>query len=499
MARSPDVLQDPTPLDSPRVDVRVRIAWLLRVSRAAGRDGTPLSVTEMAHRLKEQGIPASAPSVSGWETGRVTPGSGVLEAYERVLGREPGSLRGAGDMIRRIDTRDRARPPAAIAHLSTVDRATDRVMGPRPTGMDWLHFGEAAIGVRPGLPRRVVRPLADQLVSELSRSVFTAYVTRYEALALLRCGQYAGPVLDAVRAYVSEPGSQVVVEAMSAAAELADPACLRWLLGHLVDDDPQRARGAALGLENLLTAGGLGVRAWSHAVDPFVTAYNAHADEDPRRAQLSALWRALPPPVRAQIAPQLRRPLDPLPRPWDSDRHQGELAFCGQLAARVCDAVGVGRQPLLERLLFEAAFDFRYARSWTGKLLLMAVPFRDVLAAEVAAAADDHPDLVVRQATAGLLVALGGTESARVATSWLDSGDPELVGPALVTLAHAGEPVDGGRLSGLLDADDPIGRRALYHAGMTGHPALTPLAEDVGHRLREGAGWWRRHGRAVTA
>lgn len=498
MARSPDVLHDPTPLDSPRVDVRVRIAWLLRVSRAAGADGVPLSVTEMAHRLKEQGIPASAPSVSGWETGRVAPGSAVLEAYERVLGREPGSLRGAGDMIRRIDTRDRVRPPSTLAHLAVVDRATDRVMVTRPTGMDWLHFGETAVAVRPGLPRRLVRPLADQLVSELSRSVFTAYVTRYEALALLRCGQYAGPALDAVRDYVAEPGNQVVVEAMSVAAEHADPACLRWLLGHLGSGDAQRARGAALGLENLVAAGGLGVRAWSSAVAPFVAAFNTYADDDSRRDQLSTLWRALPTPVRTRIAPDLRRPLDPVPRPWDTERHHLELAFCEQLAARVCDAAGIRRQPMLARLLFEAAFDFRYPRSWTGKLLLMAVPFRGVLAGEVAAAADDHPDAVIRQATAGLLVALGGDESSRVAATWLDSDDPELVGPALVTLAHAGEPIPGGRLHGLLDADDPIGRRALYHAGMTGHPALTRLEADSGHRLRDGAAWWLRHGPAVT-
>jgi hypothetical protein len=33
---------------------------------------------------------------------------------------------------------------------------------------------------------------------------------------------------------------------------------------------------------------------------------------------------------------------------------------------------------------------------------------------------------------------------------------------------------------------------------MTGHPVLTRLAEDGDHLLREGATWWRRHGRAVT-
>src|SRR6478735_1965375 len=140
MARSPDVLEDPTPLDSPRLDVRVRVAWLLRMSLAAGIDGEALSVTEMAHRLKDLGISASAPSVSGWETGRVAPGTAVLEAYEAVLGREPGMLRGAVDMVRRTHGHGH-RGVVTMPGLADLDRLTERVLGSRrPTGLDWLHF-----------------------------------------------------------------------------------------------------------------------------------------------------------------------------------------------------------------------------------------------------------------------------------------------------------------------------------------------------------------------
>ncbi|MFC4785118.1 helix-turn-helix domain-containing protein [Nocardioides sp. MAHUQ-72] len=502
MARTPDVLDDPTPLDSRDVDVRVRVAWLLRVSRAAGIDGTRVSVTEMAQRLKAHGIPASAPSVSGWETGRVSPGVGVLEAYEAVLGREPGTLRGAVDVIRRTYSRDRPRTAPTHVDLAGLDRVTERVLGARTTtGMDWLHFAEAAVAVSPGLPTRMLRPMLDRLVSELGRSVFTAYVTRYEALALLRCSQYATMVLDAIRRYVDEPGTQVVADCLTAVAERADAACLTLLAGYLTSDDPVRSRGAALGLQTFATVGGVPARAWSRLVEPFVSAVNEHLDDPTRQLQLSVLWGSLPAALRADIAPRLARRMAPVPtpRPWDVDRHDQELAFCAALADEVCDAADLRPQPLLARLLFEGLFDHRNTRNWTSMLLLMASPVRADLATRLAATTHDHEDAVVREACARLLMGLGHAESTRYATGLLDTGVPDLVAPALVALAHADAPVPHRTLAGLLTTPEPVDRRALYYAGMTGHRLLDVIAGDREHPLSQAARWWQGNGTIVTA
>ena len=70
--------------------------------------------------------------------------------------------------------------------------------------------------------------------------------------------------------------------------------------------------------------------------------------------------------------------------------------------------------------------------------------------------------------------------------------------PRWSTLAHNRSPVPADRINAFLAQPDPVGRRALYYAGMMGLPALRPIAEDPSHPLHEGAAWWRRHGSVVT-
>ena len=173
------------------------------------------------------------------------PSTAVVEGYERALGLEPGGLRGAVDMVRRTFGLG-GRPPPPPRTWRAMDRVAERVLDARPaSGAEWLHFCDAALAVRPGLPTRVMRPLVDRLVSETSRSVFTAYLTRYEGLALLRCGQYADLVLAALRDHIEEPGNQVVAEAMSLRRRARRPGrasrCSAAYLGS--DDAGLAARG----------------------------------------------------------------------------------------------------------------------------------------------------------------------------------------------------------------------------------------------------------------
>ena len=301
MARSPDVLDDPTPLDSPRVDVRVRVAWLLRMSRAAGVDGVALSVTEMARRLKDLGISASAPSVSGWETGRVAPGTGVLEAYEAVLGREPGhpaQRRRRGPPQSGHD-RSGPLPRTSEAGRPRPGRPTAVMGSRRATGLDWLHFCEAALAVRPGLPRRLMRR-PDRPPRERGRparcSPRTSPATRPSrssgAASTARWSSTRSATTSTSPASRSSPRPW----AWSPSAPTG-PACASCV-PHLTSEDPVMMRGAAVGLRNLASVGGLSPADWDHVVAPFVAAFNAHADDERQRRLLSNLWRALPSSVR---------------------------------------------------------------------------------------------------------------------------------------------------------------------------------------------------------
>ncbi len=501
MARSPDVLDDPTPFDASHVDVRVRIAWLFRTRRAFGIDGRSVSVTAMAGLLKEHGVPASAPSVSGWETGRVTPGAAVVEGYEAVLGCEPGSLRGAVDLVRRRFSDERPRTAAAVPALDDLEAVVDRVVGPaQPTGLAWLHFSEAALAVRPGIPAAFLRPLVAQLLSELTRSGFTAYTTRYEALARLRCGKYADLVADVVAAFLSEPGNPLLGDAAAVLAERPDARTVRLLSPLLGSDDLLRLRVGVVGLEQVAAVGQLRPSDWRPVVAALANAWERLGDDGVRHQQLATLWQGLPAPVRAAAAARLSGSADPerVLRPTEPATERDQLAFCTDTAQRATEVLGLRRQPLLGRLLFEAAFDSRRARRLTSTLLLMASPFRGPLAIELAAAARSHEDPAVRHAAASLFLLLGHEESRAAAVELLDSGEEFVVTAALFSLAHSGAALDGERLERLLALPDPLDRRALFYAGMTGQPVLDRIAADDHHALQASASWWQRHGTRIV-
>ena len=73
----------------------------------------------------------------------------------------------------------------------------------------------------------------------------------------------------------------------------------------------------------------------------------------------------------------------------------------------------------------------------------MASPLRSDLGAQVAVTMPDRRPRALRRAAAELLVALGDHRAAPHARRWVRTGDPALVGPGLVALAHVGEPIAG--------------------------------------------------------
>jgi len=500
MARAPEILEDPTPLDATHVDVRVRIAWLLRSWRTHGSDGQGVSVTDMAGLLKQQDVPASPPSVSGWETGRVAPGPAVVEAYESVLGLEPGCLRAVVDLVRRQFGDERPRSAVSALELPDLDLAVDRVVrASPPRGLDWLHLCEAALAVRPGLPAALLRPLVAQLLNELTRSGFTPYTTRYEALALLRGSVYGELVADVAADFIAEPGNLLLGDAAGVLAERPDGRAIGTLAPYLDSDEFLRLRAAVVGLGFVASGDGPRPSAWTPVVGPFTRAWARHADDGPRRQQLAELWPALPSSIRDEVTERLDTPVDvePAPLPWEPGGRADQLAICRHTADRVTRAVGAPAQPLLARLLFEALFEERYARRITSALLLMASPFRGPLAVEVGLVARDHDDVRVRRAAATLLLLIGREESHALAGELLDSDEPAIVTGALFVLMHSDAPLPTTRVKALLRLPEPLDHRAIFYAGMTGHPVLAEVAANPSDPLRPVALWWQRHGTRV--
>ncbi len=489
MARSPDILEDSTPLDGAHVDVRVRIAWLLRSWRALGVAGGSVSVTEMAAMLKRRGVQASPPSVSGWETGRVAPSPAVVEAYEAVLGLEPGSLRAVVDLVRRQFGDDRPRSAVQPFVLDDLDAAVDRVVGSsRPTGLAWLHFSEAAVEVHPGLPRAFLRPLVDRLMSEMNRSAFTAYTTRYEALAMLRSSRYADVVADAVADFIDEPGNLLLGDASTLIAQRPDERAVRILAPQLVSTEFLRLRAGVVGLQHVATSGVTDEATWAPAVDPYAEAWDRDPGNETRRAGSSASSGWCCRRACAERSPHASR------RPWCSIPSRSR----GSPAGSTTSSRSAGAPPTSPRRrsgcptsrCWPACSSRRSSRRagdrrTTSALLLMGSPFRANLAVQIGNAAQEQADPDVRRAAAMLLLLVGREESHEAAARLLDSEDVGVVTGALFTLMHSGGEMHTERLESLIRRPEPLDRRAMFYAGMTAHPVLDRVAADPDHPLRQ--------------
>jgi hypothetical protein len=86
-------LDDATPLDGARIDVAVRVGWLMRMARL-GAGGTPaVGLRELAERLG-----TNTTRLHRAETGRLRSGA-LLHAYEGALGLPAESLRAPVDVL----------------------------------------------------------------------------------------------------------------------------------------------------------------------------------------------------------------------------------------------------------------------------------------------------------------------------------------------------------------------------------------------------------------
>ena len=500
MARPARAVVDETPLTSRHVDVRARVGWTLRMSRLVAHT----SGSQMSARLAGLGLRVSQPMISGVENGTVAPSTHLVRGYEQVLAAAPGSLRGMVTMLGR--TFGPALPPAdRRPDLATLSEAYDRVTAPSagvPDAGDWLDLAELMTAPGCVSPAAVVRPLVRRLQSELARSVGPAYLGRYEALTRFRGSVYAEQVEEAVAEAVNAPGAMAVVDRIVVLAEHYTPSTFELLAGWLSHSDAAVVRGAAMALVNFRTPSSSGPVDWSELVTPFVEAYNASSGDPSRYGALCSLYRNLPRPVRESVAPHLDRPVPALDRPtdWTTSRRNRQLNDCIGLARTITDALDVPEQPMLARLLFEAIFDFRPDRQFTSAMTLGLLPCHELIGDSLVGLAETTADLGTQRGVLNVAMSLSAPASERVARAWLGSDDEPRQADALVAAAHAGVRVPSARLAELVTRGGIVRERAVYAAGMTGHPILRTWASDrtADDWLRVGARWWRAEGSRVA-
>ncbi|MBS44019.1 MAG: hypothetical protein CMH83_12820 [Nocardioides sp.] len=499
---------DPTPLTGPRVSVTARIGWLMRSWRTA----QDLSLGEMASRLGEVGLTTSVPALSTAEREGARDGL-LIDAYERVLGLDEGRLRATVDILcRRFSYAPLDRRPERPELLgqADLDAAVERVVDPGRTGGAWLWLARVLDRTGP-VPSRFLEPLAVELVEELVRSVGPAYLTRYEAVARMRRG-WAGDLLDHVlRRMVDDPGARPCLpDAFTVLTEAGSPDLLVWLADRLADPDPVVVVSAGLGVQSLRSMDAVEDDAWHLLAEPFLRAVEAAAADpdgrDPRaeRGQaLTSLFKNLPPGLREQVRPRLPRPLWPVPSPvsWSDDEHNVHLARCGVVADALTDAVGIPRQPLLARLLFEAVYDFRNSRVATSGFLLQSSPVAELLPEGLLPLVERGPDEATRiGAIRALLHAQVPHASTDAVQAWVDRSWPLTTPRTLAVAGNATARLPQDAVDSLRAGTHPHPLSVVEALGLAGDPAIARLVADAGvpDDVRAVARWWHTRGARVV-
>lgn len=504
--RRPDPPVDNTPLDARTIDVEARVGFLLRHGREFAGDRSVSTGSAMVAALARLGVRSSNADVSNWEKG-VTPAPAVvIEAYEQITGAAPGLLRGIVDTLRRCYRGGRLPPRRGDRHRLDLAEVTERcevVLRGNPRGIDWLHFADLLNEEHVVLPAFLVDEPTARLVSEMSRSVAVAYLTRYEALASMLDSPYGARAQTFVQDAVLDRRTQVLLDPICVLGETPVPDRVVWLTGLLADPRPTVVLGAAYAIDTAIETGRLPEQTLDTVTARVLEAYLT-VDDEPIRDALVAVIRSLPAARTAQLVDRLDRraqtQLRAVDGPVDTTHRDALLAVAAHAQRRVAETIGADReQPMLTRLLYEALFEPRSTRRFHAVSVLQAVPYVRQVVDVVARLAHAARDGEVRTAAAQAVLNLGHLRSPDTVQRLVRSDDDRLRRAGLVASAHCQIPLDGELLAPLIEVDNPLRSTATYAAGMTGHPLIARLAEDptADPAVRVAAQWWRSAGTAV--
>lgn len=494
--RPRDLPVDTTPLRGARIDVRARVAWLLRTSRMASPYGG--TGREFAARLTLAGHPFNESRVSRAEAARDDISGALVLAYERALRMPSGYLSGVCEALNRsLGTGEHGHAKVwsrtdVVRRLTEIDVA---IGAGRVTGGDWLAL--AQLLDQPGgamLPRRLQREWNYQLVTEMMRSLGPAYISRYAALARMIGNEDSRhPTADVVREAAFESGAQGKIDALTLLGEVPDPVLVAELTGYLTEQVGAIRHGAARALLQLITTGRL-TREQAQTVSVAVLELaRAHPGDE---GGVDAFM------VARRLSLELTRKVVTL-LGWNPGAagDGARIEAPARLASYVCEAEaesGVLGDAMLERLLREGLSNDFEERRHVALMLLTVSPYRDVLADTAVQVAETVHDPVARGAAGHLLTYLAGERQQSSLVKMLERDELDLQRVALGGLAHgAGVPLDIDLHRQLVNPG--LSSLAVYAAGMSGHPDVrsSDWPRFATQDVRDSADWWVRHGSAI--
>ncbi|MEW1954451.1 hypothetical protein [Terrabacter sp. NPDC080008] len=529
--------EDATPYASSYVDVGARVAWLLRISRLLSPHPGTSSLADFARRLAALGLRADPARISQWETAATAPSAEVLTAYEVALGLAPGQLlavcEGLGHSVLSSHRQWVTPGTPAGGGQRRLDEAYERIVDGEGSGGDWLGFSGLLTAPQPALvPGRIVQDLTNRLVDEMTRSVGIAYVTRFESLCRMAAAPTtAASVVRGVTAFVRADGAQSILDAMTVYGEIPHAQVVASLVRTASADGSRLRLGAVHALLNMVLLGTL--------PEPTVPMVETLAVRllDPRGdVPGQHLGRLLAERLREDSRRRVgRRSGVPVGTPAaPSRRGLGLPPAMGIYVQAAERASGVVADPMLARLLHELLAGDFVERQHQAALMLLASPYRQVLADTALLVAADTDRESAAEAV-HMLTYLASAEHVPALRRLLLTVEVPLRGGVLRALAHA----DDGALHGIRplpaageDGENAVGEGAvgegapdsvprastlpvladltaagiddaavLYAAGMTGHAGLRDLLESPleSNDRRLAARWWRDHGPAVRS
>ncbi len=486
--------EDTSDLNGPQIQVRPRIAWLLRTNRI---DSPYRKPADFVARAADLGRPSLPGGPSDIETRGRTLDAEVIRTYEMVLELPKGSLLGPADSLSRsflargIRHRSVIHPEERWAELAELEgRFQDRTM----TGGDWLTFSNL-LDQPDGLPMfpSILEEWAHRLVIELMRSVGPAYLARMEAIS--RLVQVENPrraVVQAVKDMTLEKGAQGVIDAVAALGDAPSDSTMDTVLDIFTSTEGGARTGAALAIDQWSTLGEFS----EHARRRIERAIVGVARDDPTEGARAGLIVA--PGLSPKLAVSLRRMVDP--SLWASSGTLRSHRPSG--LARYLDAAyrysGSPGDHMIERLLQEALSDAPGGRRHHAIVLIGASPYRSPVADAAAESLEGSTDPASRHRAGLLMTYLAGEGHQQTLVRMLRDADPQVQADALTALGHStGVPAD-------VDLHDhlvcpAVAGSAIYAAGMSHHPDVVSARDSrfTSPVVRDSARWWLRHGPRV--
>lgn len=487
---------------------RERLAWLLRQNRLHRLGGALAKQRDFVAAMHDLGYSADPSRVSRWEKALLEPPPRVLLGYERVLGLPDGSLLALAEgLYRCLDpTRPTAwlvppQPLAADELDIRLHELLERALAGAADAGQWLELATLLPHVHLAFhPREGADELASRLITEMIRSVGTAYLSRFEALRLLvRRARLRDAIIREVGALVTDPWSGSPIDAVTLLSEVEHPKAAETVARLLYDERAVVRQAAVWTMTAQLERGQVSAQTLTYLEAAVVD--RIRGDAVNARA-FTGLVAHLPPASRKRVlaaAGDVRVVFD-ADQP-DSARTDTDLA--ARLIRRVRTAApDLSDDGVFDTVLCEALTHPRDERRHQAGLVLMMTPQRPVLARALVQTADPDRELGVRTASLLSYVASSAERPALAELLRRSQSRPDAVGQVAAlwsTLAHLQQPVTEADLVERSIIGSRTDQHAMMYAlGMTGSPFLDSLALREGDPLVAGqAMWWRRIGPAL--